>query len=49
MEVCNAMCEEYVDEVMTAHSHLKNGNNWQMVSSRSGTFLTALLPLMANT
>ena len=49
MEVCNAMCEEYVDEVMTAPSHLKNGNNWQMVSSRSGTFLTALLPLMANT
>ena len=25
-EVCNAMCEEYVDEVMTAPSHLKNGN-----------------------
>ena len=25
-EVCNAMCEEYVDEVMTAHSHLKNEN-----------------------
>ena len=26
-EVCNAMCEEYVDEVMTAPSHLNNGNH----------------------
>jgi len=25
-EVCNAMCEEYVDEVMTVPSHMKNGN-----------------------
>jgi len=33
------MCEEYVDEVMTGPPHLKNGNNWQMISSRSGTFL----------
>ena len=24
--VCNVMYEEYVDEVMTARSHLKNGN-----------------------
>ena len=34
-----AMCEVYVDEVMTAPSHLKNGNNWQMVCTRCVTFL----------
>jgi len=33
------MCEEYADEEMTAPPHLKNGNYWEMVSSRSGTFL----------
>jgi len=33
------MWEEYVDEVMAAPPHLKNGNNGQMVSSRSRTFL----------
>ena len=33
------MCEDYVDEVMTAPSHLKNGNYLQMVSTISGTFL----------
>jgi len=38
-EVCNAVCEEYVDEVMTVPSHLKNGNYWHMVCTRSGTFL----------
>ena len=32
-EVCNAMYKKYVDEVMTAPPHLKNGNNWEMVSS----------------
>ena len=37
-EVCKAMCEEYVDEVMTAHPHMKNGNYRQMVSTRNGTF-----------
>ena len=34
-EVCNAMCEEYADEVMTAPSLLKKGNYRQMVSIRS--------------
>ena len=38
-EVCNAMCEEYVDEVMTVPSHLKNGNYWHKVFTRSGSFL----------
>ena len=36
-EVCNALCEEYFDEVIPPY--LKNGNYWQMVSTRSGTFL----------
>jgi len=36
-EVCNAMCENYYDEVMTAPPQLENRNEWQMVSSRSGT------------
>ena len=38
-EVCNAMCEEYVDEVITAPPYLKNENNWQIVSSKGWTFL----------
>ena len=33
-EVCNDICKEYVHEVMIAPLHLKNGNNWLMVSSR---------------
>ena len=36
------LCEECVKEVMTSPPHLKNGNNWQMVSSRSGTFLNCV-------
>ena len=41
-DVCNDMCEEYVDEVMTAPPQLKNGNNWQIVSTRIGTFLNCV-------
>ena len=41
-EVCHAICEEYVDEVMACPPHLKNRNNWQVVSARSGTFLNCV-------
>ena len=36
------MCEEYVDEVMTSPPHLNERTIWQMVSSRSGTFLNCV-------
>ena len=38
-EVCNDICKEYVHEVMIAPLHLKNGNNWLMVSSRCWTLI----------
>ena len=41
-EVCHAICEENVDEVMASPPHLKNRNNWQVVSERSGTFLNCV-------
>ena len=37
--VCNAMCKEYVDEVMIYSWHMNNGNNWLMVSPRCWTLI----------
>ena len=43
-EVCQAICDKYMDELMKPRLHLKNGKPWQMDTSICGTSQTPLAP-----